>query len=145
MTDAFTDIGAQQRHSGMTEPHKDEEVLRYLFHECDFSVREATTTLETAFEYSPSRETVRRWKNKHGLRSSGDSAFADLLNGDTTDTEHGQPPKFLLDRSDESPAHPGDTDCFNSVREVWGEVDADQLSNDANNRWFKISTYVNEI
>jgi len=136
MTDAFVDLGVQQRHSGTTEPHKDEEVLRYLFHECDFSVRGATETLETAFDYSPSRETVRRWKNKHGLRSSGDSAFADLLNGDTTDTtdtEHGQPPKFLLDRSDESPVHPVDTGCFNSVGEVWGEVDADQVAHAANN------------
>lgn len=114
---------------GDTEPHRDPEILRYLLHDRLLSLREVAEEIEATFGYSTSKSTIGREKNRHDIRDPvTDGPFADVLEGGN-ETEPAQPPSFFLDRSEESPIHPFDTDAHasNSSEEGgwWAERDAE--------------------
>jgi len=102
----------REAHISGRKPHREESILQLLLHKKVLSYREAAEVLTETFEdYSVSFETVRRGKKEVGLRDPvTDGPFADVLEGG--DTEPGQPPKFFVDRSNENPAHPAETDHY---------------------------------
>lgn len=97
-----------------SEPHRDPEILRYLLHERLLSLSEAASEIEETFGYNCSKSMISRAKDRHDIRDPvTDGPFADILEGGS-ETEPAQPPSFFLDRSEDSPTHPFDTDAHAS-------------------------------
>lgn len=130
MTGGFATVRLQELHDS-GKPHHDKKVLKFLLQERDKSYREAADALQDVFNYSVHHTTVKKAADKRGVNLSTFSAVTDLLNGENT--EPAQPPSYLLGRSDDTPVHPVDTDCFETTNEVWGEIDPDQVLNADNN------------
>ena len=106
----ITDQQVREVASSEGKPHLQEPLLRFLIRKKILYPTEAAEVIQSAFEYDVSRQQVQYGMDKHGISKP---AFHDVIrNEDTTETEEGQPPRFLLERSDESPTHPLDTDCF---------------------------------
>lgn len=73
--------------------------------------REAAEKIEELFGYDCSKSMVRRGATHHDIPDPvRDGPFADVLTDD--DAEPAQPPTFVLDRSEDTPVHPFDTDLF---------------------------------
>lgn len=93
-------------------PHRQPAVLRCALHGHVCSLREAADAISEAFDDDVSKTTVYRAKDHHGIRDAvTDGAFADVLEGNDG-SEPAQPPSFILSRSEDTPIHPFDTDCF---------------------------------
>lgn len=136
MTDSFLDVAdltveeRLQYHHDDGKPHWNEQILRYLLHEQDKTLRDAAETLEAVFGYSVSHTTVKNARNDLGLKRT--STFAEV-ESKGNDTEIGQPSSSDLTRSTDPVVHPLDTECFDESSDVWGEVDPSMVESTANN------------
>lgn len=97
------------------DPYRQPAVLRCALHEHVCSLQGAADAISEAFKVDVSKSTVHRAKEAHDIRDAvTEGAFADVLEG-TDGTEPGQPPSFFVRRSDDTPVHPFDVDCYEPV------------------------------
>lgn len=93
------------------EPHQDREILKYLKETCILSYREAAERIEEIFGYSCSKSTIKNWVNKHDIRDPLSGPFADIYRKQKhSSTEPAQPESFWIERNDDTPVHPFDTE-----------------------------------
>ena len=93
------------------EPHQDKAILEYLKETRILSNSEAAERIKDVFGYAISSRTIRKWVNKHDIRNPLNGPFADIHRDEKqSSTEPAQPESFWIDRSDDTPVHPFDTD-----------------------------------
>lgn len=102
------------------KPHLQESLLHFLIRKKVLYPTEAANVIQSVFCYDVSRQNVEYGMSKYGINKP---AFHDIIRNDTNETEQGQPPRSLLERSDESPAHPLDTDSYRITPEGCGGDD----------------------
>lgn len=94
------------------KPHRQPDVLRCALHEHVCSLQEAADAISEAFDIDVSKSTIHRAKDNFGIRDPvTEGPFAHLLEG-TEEIEPGQPRSFYVRRSDDTPVHPFDADCY---------------------------------
>lgn len=127
-TTITTDKELRQRGTQIPEqPHRDPVIVRYLRHDKSLTIREAAAMIEDLFGYSCTKSMVHRTIDKYDIRDPvTDGPFADILGSDGDDTEPAQPPAFFINRSENSPPHPFDTDVHSQNVPTKGEGRAER-------------------
>lgn len=126
MTDSFfevSDVTVEERlhqYDDGGKPHRNEFILRFLIEQKAHKLGEVAEILSDTFDYNCSKSMVHRGKEHHDIRDPVNEGTLAAVMEQSDDSEQGQPPSFFLDRSDDNPVHPFDTDCFDEST-VFGE------------------------